>query len=162
MDKILGGRPATKPPLVIDTLNSSAETSGTDDDQESKKVDNDSVEDTLEDVESVSVAGTDVSGSSDGNNKTAVSKGKKPKKRSREDRLQSIMSGIMTQILDSQAQSDAKYLEIEEKRMRFEQEDKEREERMKKMEMDFQLRIMSMITQTGHLHASAYPSYDPY
>jgi len=59
---------------VIDTLNSSAETAGTDDDQESKKVDNDSVEDTLEDVESVSVAGTDVSGSSDGNNKTAVSK----------------------------------------------------------------------------------------
>jgi len=61
MDKILGGRPATKPPLVIDTLNSSAETAGTDDDQESKKVDNDSVEDTLEDIESVSVAGTDIS-----------------------------------------------------------------------------------------------------
>ena len=68
----------------------------------------------------------------------------------------------MTQILDSQAQSDAKYLEIEEKRMRFEQEDKEREERMKKMEMDFQLRMMSMITQTGNPHALAYPSYDPY
>jgi len=37
---------------------------GTDDDQESKKVDNDSVEDSLEDIESVS--GTDVSSSSDG------------------------------------------------------------------------------------------------
>jgi len=102
IDKILGGRPAIKPPLVIDTLNSSAETVGTDDDQESKKVDNDSVEDSLEDIESVS--GTDISSSSDGNSKTVVSKEKpkKPKKHTREDQLQSIMSGIMTQILDLQ------------------------------------------------------------
>ena len=39
------------------------------------------------------------------------------------------MSGIVTQILDSQVQSDERYLELEEKRMRLDQENKEREER---------------------------------
>ena len=37
MDKILGGRAATKPPLLIDTLNCNAETVGTDDDDQDSK-----------------------------------------------------------------------------------------------------------------------------
>ena len=45
--------------------------------------------------------------------------------------------------------------------MKLEQEDKEREERMKKDEMEFQVRMMSMITQT-HTSNSLYPCTTPY
>ena len=61
------------------------------------------------------------------------------------------MGGIVNQILESQEKSDERYFELEEKRMKLEPEDKEREERMKKDEMEFQLRMMSMIAQT-HTH----------
>ena len=64
------------------------------------------------------------------------------------------------QILDSQAQSDVRYLELEERRMRFEHEDKEREERMKD-EIDFDLRMMSTITQTANPHVSPYSFSQP-
>jgi len=88
MDKILGGTPATKPALVIDN---NTETVNINDDHETQKVCNDSVEDDLE-----SVAGTDTSTSSEGSSKAAVPKDNKPNKHSREDQLQSIMSGIVT------------------------------------------------------------------
>ena len=71
------------------------------------------------------------------------------------------MGGIVNQILESQEKSDERYFELEEKRMKLEQEDKEREERMKKDEMEFQLRMMSMITQT-HTSNSLYPCTTPY
>ena len=64
------------------------------------------------------------------------------------------MSGIMTQMLASQKKSDD---ELEEKCIRLEQEEKEREEHMKKAEMDFQLKTMSMITQSINPHMSSYP-----
>ena len=69
------------------------------------------------------------------------------------------MGGIVTQIIDSQLQSDERYLELEEKRMRLEEENKKREERMRKDEMDFQLRMMSMLVQS---QSSGYPFPTPY
>ena len=85
MDKILGGTPATKPTLVIDN---NTETVNINDDHETQKVCNNSI------VESV--AGTDTSTSSEGSSKAAVPKDNKLNKHSREDQLQSIMSGIIT------------------------------------------------------------------
>jgi len=64
--------------------------------------------------DTASIAATDVS--NEGNVKVKDEK-KDSKKRGREDRLQTIMSGIVTQILDSQVQSDERYLELEEKWM---------------------------------------------
>ena len=63
-------------------------------------------------------------------------------------------NGIMTQMLASQKKSDD---ELEEKCIRLEQEEKEREEHMKKAEMDFQLKMMPMITQSINPHMSSYP-----
>ena len=107
--------------------------------------------------DTASIAATDVS--NEGNTKVKDEKKKIPKKRGREDRLQTIMSGIVTKILDSQVQSDERYLELEEKRMRLEQKNKEREERMRKDEMDFQLRMMSMLVQSQNF---GYPYPTPY
>ena len=44
----------------------------------------------------------------------------------------------------SSTKSDEYYLKIEEKEMRLEQENKKRQERMRKDEIDFQLRMMSV------------------
>ena len=67
------------------------------------------------------------------------------------------MSGIVTQILDSQVQSDKCYLELEEKRMQLEQENKEGEERMQKDKMDFQLHMMSMLVQSQSMGYPCQP-----
>ena len=157
LEEVLGHRPATKPPLVIDT--SSAGIYDTDGEGNAKNGCNDRPADfRADDIgtsdDTVSIATTDVSSaptdvSSEGKPKVEVKAVKKVLKRQgREDRLQTIMSGIVTQILDSQVQSDKRYLELEEKRMRLDQENKEREERMRKDEMNFQLRMMSMLVQS--------------
>ena len=163
LEEVLGHRPATKPPLVIDT--SSAGIYDTDGEGNAKNGCNDRPADfRADDIgtsdDTVSIATTDVSSaptdvSSEGIAKVEVKAVKKVlKKRGREDRLQTIMSGIVTQILDSQVQSDERYLELEEKRMRLDQENKEREERMRKDEMNFQLRMMSMLVQS---QSTGYP-----
>ena len=159
LDEVLGDRPATKPPIVIDT------SSENQDENDSDKTNDDSIGDgSLEDTtDTVSIAGTDTTSTSEGKSKNEVKEVKRisKKKRGREDRLQSIMGGIVNQILESQEKSDERYFELEEKQMKLEQEDKEREERMKKDEMDFQLRMMSMITQ-AHASNSLYPCTTPY
>ena len=173
--EVLAHRPATKPPLVIDTsCEGIYDTDGegtTGNGCNGRPVDV-PVDGTETSDDTASIAATDVSSvpadvssvpadeSSEGKAKVEIKTAKKvPKKRGREDRLQTIMGGIVTQIIDSQLQSDERYLELEEKRIRLEQENKKREERMRKDEMDFQLRMMSMLVQS---QSSGYPFPTPY
>ena len=109
------------------------------------------------DTSSKSASGQDSTGDHARKDKKVITKGKK---RGREDRLEKIMGGgIVDKILASQAESDRKFMELEEKRMCLEEREREREERMKKEEREFQLKMMSMITQTpGHY---PYPPFSP-
>ena len=80
------------------------------------------------------------------------------KKRGREERLDKIMGGIVDKILTSQAESDRKFLELEEKRLRLEEREKEREEKMRREEREFQLKLMSMLVQAP-IPSSYQPQY---
>jgi len=96
LDEVLAHRPATKPPLVIDTSNEDTiyDTGDDGNSSEDRPVDGTETSDTA------SIAATDAS--SEANVEVKEEKKRAPKKCGREDRLQKIMSGIVTQILDSQ------------------------------------------------------------
>lgn len=176
LDSALGNKPATKPPLLIDTLA----------DGESEQLQREEDECS---VQEITEAGYSSSSSVDTPRKMDETKGtiapsevkdeskeglgidvkskqdlKPSKKRGRDDRMEKIMSGIVDKVMKSQEESDRKFLALEEKRIRLEEHQMEREERMKREEREFQLRMMSMLMggsrptpQCGS--ASSYPSY---
>ena len=55
------------------------------------------------------------------------------------------MQNLTEQILKSQAESDKKFIELEEMRLKHEQRERDREERMKREEREFQKIVFSML-----------------
>ena len=77
--------------------------------------------------------------------------------------MEKIFSGMMDKLLEAQAENDKKFYELEEKRLRFEQSEKEREERMRKEEREFQLKLFGMMAHSsmgGYGWSSASEEYD--
>lgn len=90
---------------------------------------------------------------------STVIKGK-TRKRTREDRMESMMTAVVKEVVDSQQKSDIMFLELEEKCMKFEAE-------QKKEEREFQMRMMAMLCgrPTSYLavpHTPPPGAYDPY
>ena len=63
-------------------------------------------------------------------------KGKR--KRTREDRVEAVMASVVKEVVNAQKKSDKLFLEVEEKRMKFEAE-------VKHEEREFQLRWLSIL-----------------
>ena len=80
-------------------------------------------------------------------------KGKK-RKHTKDEKIEAVMKSVVKEVVDAQHQSDTKFLELEEKRMKFEAE-------QRKEEHEFQLRLMSMLFGNPGLH-SAQGSYGSY
>ena len=167
MDAVLGHRPATRPSVSIDTSANQDEEAEVDEGEEEEEeegetsLEHNSSSATQED----SAAGSQVDlpvaqepSSSGTAPQPVVSaptdiKGKK-RKRTKDEKIEAVMKSVVKEVVDAQHQSDTKFLELEEKRMKFEAE-------QRKEEREFQLRLMSMLFGNPGLH-SAQGSYGSY
>ena len=185
MNKVLGNKPATRPPIVINTLEDDGQT-----DEEVKNQDGPvdvEVADAVVDHEKM-VGECENDGhkenadeklkSGDLNveqveNKTDVKKERQIKKRrTREDRFEKAMNVIIEKLTKDQKESDEMFISLEEKRMRLKErmmemedcrlrEHKIREERQKRDEREFQLRMMTMMMRQQGGMTSPLPPFTP-
>ena len=172
LDAVLGHKPATKPPLVLDTSEDHAEHDESDDDAEVEDDDLSAVDNSFSSPTAATAGNTSASTSTpeDSTNsehlaqasKEAPStsgtgiKGKK-KKRTRDERIEGALRTVVKDVVEAQQKSDQMFLEWEEKRMRFEAE-------QRKEEREFQLRMMSMLLggQRSISNPSPHPTYNDY
>ncbi len=163
MNEVLGNKPATRPPIVIDSLEDVVESDGTGDEEV-----------TGADVDNVLMPEDDANGDGGTNKENEVTgekkdddvkveqvekkprvKKEKQKKRTRDDKFEKTMDGIVEKLTKSQKESDKMFMELEEKRMKLEErmmemedhrfrEDKEREECQRREEREFQFKMMMM------------------
>ena len=124
LDAILGNKPATKPPIVIDTgaeevIEDEAEASDYTEDEEMSDMTGKSQ------TTSSSTVTTEDEQEQPSNTSSGI-KGK-TRKRSREDKMESMMKMVVKEVVDSQSRSDKMFLEMEEKCIKFEAEQKKEE-----------------------------------
>ena len=162
LDRILADKPSTKPPILVDTLTINSDVyRGQDSSTETLSSTEHSLPEELDATEDGLSNDHDSRGDS-------VTDSSRPLKRSskrkgREDRMEKIFSGMMDKLLEAQAENDKKFYELEEKRLQFEQSEKEREERMRKEEREFQLKLFGMMAHSsmgGYGWSPANQEYD--
>ena len=150
LDEILGTRPATRPPVVLETLDhdqtkdSSDETDIGEDLKDNISNQSGLADDSISDTASL----VSEQNSSDDRNQTKTVKPKKCK-RSKGEIMEDVMVKVMKIVTDSIKSSDKMFSELEEKRLKF-------EEQQKREERDFQLKMFQMLQQSGN---HFYPSY---
>lgn len=84
------------------------------------------------------------------------------RKRSKGEVMEDVMSKVMKNVTEGLQESDKMYLELEEKRMKF-------EEQQRREERDFKLQMMRILVGSTHPpshpadpHGQYYPTYPPY
>ena len=151
MDRVLADKPATRPPVLLDTL------------QEVGPGQESEVEIAVEQEPSLNAScgssslgeGDDQQdGRSEGTNtpcatgsRSATPTEKKGKKRNREEKMEKALITVVDRVISAQEASDVKFMALEEKRMRFEERLLEAEERQRREEREFQLRMWTMLMQ---------------
>ena len=139
LDRVLGDRPTSQPTAILDT---SAPPRNDSDSEAPEDYDGDDsiIEGTSPPDGSAPTSATTTAGDSEPQSAVTkeISGVKSRKKRSREDRVQEVMVSVVKEMVNAQKESEKLFMELEEKRMKFEVEQK-REER------EFQLRWMSML-----------------
>ena len=169
MDTILGHRPATKPPVVVesiavgDTVEVSEETDSSPTLQ-APDADISASNSTVSDS-----PGSQPSTSSQNSQDVVKRRSKKRNKRqsSSLDKMDTITSAIIGTLTDLQKSSDCLTMELEEKRLKFEVKQAEREERQRQEERQFQVQMMQMMMMgnasapPGRMHVGE-PSHTPY
>ena len=153
LDQVLGDKPTTVPPVVVDTSHESIEIEkGESYASVTEENISDEAQTPVTDGE-LSVMSTENQSVSSDNSKVVntpvASRAKKATKRkNRDDWIEKLVDTMEDKMI---AESNRKFIELEEKRMKFEMEEKERDERMRKEERDFQLRVFSMMcSQSAH------------
>lgn len=172
MDAILGHRPTTRPTVLLDTSEKQDEQES-DVGDELEEDEEGGVLSPLAESTSSATPGDTTSSSQDQQTSLPVSKGtdsgesskpsqvtgRKKRKRTKDDRIEAILTNVVKEVVDAQAHSDGKFLELEEKRMKFEAE-------QRKEEREFQFRMMSMLygNPATRLPSSygSYPNYSGY
>ena len=181
LDAVLGHKPATRPPVVLDTSEDPAGRNESDDgaeveDDDLSPVDNSfsssttttTTTNTTITTTTVTASNTSATNAEDGASNqhlaqaskeapsTSGIKGKR-KKRTRDERIESALRTVVNDVVEAQQKSDQLFLEWEEKRMRFEAE-------QRKEEREFQLRMMSMLFggQSSRSFQSPHPAYNDY
>ena len=142
LDGILGHRPTSQPTVLLDTSASAPSTNDSDIDSQ-EEGDNDQEEipsvsgEPVESNEEIHTStGAEIKLEQPSTSKSPIIKGKR--KRSKEDKIESIMSSVVKEVVTAQQESDKIFLAHEEKRMKFEAEQRQ-------SERDFQLRMMSLL-----------------
>lgn len=167
LNEILGNPPATRPPVVLDTTDDqtlAGEETGEMSDLEEDGAENESRLGNVEDDNtSALVEATDIeTGSRSRSSTVNIQKGKK-RKRSKGEVIEDVMSKVMKSVTESLKESDRMFVELEEKRMKF-------EEQQKKEERQFQLQMMQILVGSSnplshpadpHAYFPTYPPYAP-
>ena len=156
MDAVLAHRPTTRPSVVLDTANSSVE--GREEPEENEEEEESSLDQSNPQEENIGNVENDVSvpSPSPSSSNSSGIKGKK-RKRTKDEKIEAVMTKVVKEVVDAQKQSDKMFLEMEEKRMKYEA-DQRKEERK------FQLRMMSMLVgrQGAHVAPDSFGPYRPF
>lgn len=138
MDAILGSRPATKPPVVLDTSSTPVTIDNPEEqlDQDEPEKDNDN--------ESLSTSSSTASLVPTSSTASNVS-GSTPltsRKRKRSAKSDNAVIEMIESVVKAQSRSDKKMLELEEKRLQMEERQLEREVQQRREDREFQLQMM--------------------
>ena len=153
LDDILGNRPATRPPVIVDTTKDLPPTSPpTDPVVESPGEDKDESdkEEVNEDIEK-----GEESSSSDSNCKNDGKKIRKRKRKRGRAEVEGVVTNVMKKITKSLSEADKMFIRLEEKRMEYEAQQR-REERQ------FQLQLAQTLAgQSSSPYNYSYPTTPP-
>lgn len=163
MDAVLGHRPATRPSIALDTLEDPELSDAVEEEEEGdtsidqSSSSNTALEESTGDDE-VKPSQPSSSGIKPEPGSSGI-KGKK-RKRTKEEKIEAVLTSVVKEVVDAQQQSDRMFLELEEKRMKFEAD-------QRKQEHEFQLQMMSMLfgnhgSHGTHAPPGSYGSFQPY
>ena len=152
VNDILGNRPATCPPIVIDTLDQAQTVGDENSDQDDDlPLGDETAGDTESGNASAQVENSDIESASRSKSNTPVKiKPEKKQKRSKGEVVEDAMSKVMMTVTEGLKESDRMFLELEEKRMKF-------EEQQKREERQFQLQMMRILVGSSS-HPPPHPS----
>ena len=163
IDAVIGHRPTTRPSVVLDTSEQpeQVEKGGLDENDEEDEGFAEQSNTSTSTEEDTRLSSEPSSSSTPKDNQRSLSpspgiKGKK-RKRTKDEKIESIMMNVVKEVVNSQKESDRILMEMEEKRMKYEAE-------QKKEEQEFQLRMMSMLfcNQSTRLPLDQYGPYHPF
>ena len=151
LDAVIGDKPATKPPVVIDSLDDSdvaaaAVSVQVVDHAEEEHAGKESSDGStsLGVLETEPQSGSKLSNTPDkSRSATPIPEEKKRNRKRplREDKIEKMMGPLVDRLLKAQESSDRMCLDLEEKRMKMEDRMNEREERQKREQREFQLKL---------------------
>ena len=145
LNAILGHKPATQPPIVVNSL-------GESDTQEPVHVQESPPSPELFDQ----ACGSERATSEESSTSTPVMLQPRKRKRSKNEKMESLNGEIVDKLVDAQRNSDRVLVELEEKRLKFEEKQMEREALQRREEREFQLRIMQMMM--GQCYGTPLPA----
>jgi hypothetical protein len=136
MDAILGTKPATQPPVIVDTLQDTsdiqADVSGPDCDEIAAEL------------------GSNVSASEESSvpkSTPSPSPAAMKRSRKRKEKADNSVAEMLQKVTEYQCATEQKLLELEEKRFKLEEKQMEREAQLRREEREFQLRMMEMLVR---------------
>ena len=162
LDSVLGSKPATRPPIVIDSFESSVNNSS-----DSQKSDDDlenSIESTSNNEQSSDLSTEKLPSNLSGDQVDEQCDKKPPakKKRSRDEKVEKAMGTLVSGITKALSSSDECFLQLEEKRIKLDEmmlkmeedrrkESDEREERQRRDEREFQLKLFTLLCNNAQV-----------
>ncbi len=152
---MIGDKPSTKPPVVIDSLDDNDVAAAavsvqvvdhTEEEHAGKESSDGST--SLDVLETEPQSGSKLSNTPVKSRSATpipeVKKGNRKRPLS-EDKIEKMMGPLVDRLLKAQESSDRMYLDLEEKRMKMEERMNEREERQKREQREFQLKLFSIM-----------------
>ena len=163
MDSVLGDKPATRPAVLVDTMDervldaddherveaAAVETGQKEGDCEDQDFEPEETSLTPSDATSgqEESCGTESTENDPRTPRLSIAAKRQVKKRNREERFEKAMTQVVDRVMKAQEASDSKFVELEEKRMRLEEKLIESEERQRQQDREFQMRMFAMIMQ---------------
>ena len=166
MDAILGRRPATQPPVVVNSMDEVAgDTTGdTADDSTADTAGEyqpdergNSSDQELDDIQP-SGAGSSKDTPSSSHSGTPLAPQQRKRKRSKGDKNDASTTELISKLLKIQEESDRRLIQLE-KCLEFEEQQLEKEAQQRKDEREFQLRMMQLMM--GQAYGQPQPHYHP-
>ena len=162
LDAILGHRPATRPPVVVNIIADSEEA----DEQDSPHSPELFTENALSTSTSSCATSVSPGDPQTGPSKTSAITQRTSRKHkhpnSAVEKVESMTAAIVTKLSEMQKSSDDLIRDLEEKRLKFDKWQAEREEEQHRQERQFQLQMMQMIMESSSQSASNMHMQFPY
>ena len=140
LDAVLGDRPATLQPVIVDTLQESIESASetdldnsTENDIHGEQSSNESIVTATEISDQRRESPSDDDQTELSPSSKSLLKTKNLKKRNKGHWVEKVVETMTEKLIAATAESDKRFIELEERRMIFEKEEKDREERQRKL-----------------------------